>query len=590
MPTREEIVTQMRQALAVTEPELDTSIGTPVRKVIDVVGDVVDQAYADRYMLSYQYDIDSKSGSDLDDFVTLFGFTRIPARRSTGNVTFERLVASDTSVFIPSGTQVTTTTSPSAVFSTVVPSVLGPGEVSVSVPIQAVVGGEGGNVSVGAITRRISELPGINGLANQAATSGGTSPESDEQLRDRFRKSVFRNLAGTEQMYYGVAVDDEAVSQVNIVGVSKTHREQIEIVSGSAESLVQDAFYVYPGSSFFGPDIAGGDLRVPGAHYQFDTSSPSIPEVNSLDPVEVPDGIYDLEFEYVSTASRNDPADGVVNKVDIYLNGERATSAVDVSAFRVLDVFTVSDTSPLYRQNFRRFDESVPLENNFFVRLNFSPILPSDGNTEVVIDGSTYEEGTDFWFVNDITADGLAFNSLAGIEIDATVGAGLADGDAVPVQYEFNAVPRDVQTAIERWRLLTTDVLVHQARKLRLNLYFVVMLDPGATTASVKPEMFSALQSHVASVGFNGNAQVSDLLAVAHGVSGVDAVRFATDDDDGTNYAIQRVASDGSTVLETYDNSGTPARAIDVFTGDSEIIVLNDITLTARAANTFGTV
>ena len=83
--------------------------------------------------------------------------------------------------------------------------------------------------------------------------------------------------------------------------------------------------------------------------------------------------------------------------------------------------------------------------------------------------------------------------------------------------------------------------------------------------------------------------QVSDLLDVVHDVSGVDAVRFLTDDDDGTDYAIRRVTVDGAAIT-TYDNGGTPARAIDVLLKDDEYPVFNDITIVPKAQNSFGTV
>lgn len=593
MPNRSEIVSTMRQALSITEPTLDTSLGTPVRKILDVIAESVADAYADRHMLVYQYDIDAKSGADLDDFVSLFGFTRLPARRATGNVTFERQLASDISVFISVGSQVSTATTPSIVFSTIVPSVLGPGETSITVPVQAVQGGNGGNVSAGAITQRVSDLVGINGFTNQAAMTGGTAPESDEQLRDRFKRTVFRNLAGTEQMLRGIALDDQDVSLVNVVGVTKVHREQVEISSGSATSQVQDAGYTYPKSSVFGPDIDGGDIKIPGAHYTFDdTADP--PDITVLDGTEVPDGIYDLQFEYVSTASRNDPDNGIVNKVDIYLNGTRPTAASENAVFKTADVFNVTTSSELYRQNFRRLDDTVPAEDNHFVRLGFAPAIDASVLDQITIGAETYDEGTDYWLVNDITPEGLAHGSLTGIEfLSAANGQGQplpSDGTVFLVDYLFNAVPRDVQDAIERWRLLTTDVLVHQAKTTLLDLHLIVMLEPGYTAASVKPDMFSELSKFIAQIGFSGVVQVSDLLAVAHSTSGVDAVRFATDDDDGTDYAIQRMATDGTTALETYDNGGTPARAIDVLTGDDEVPVLNDIHLTAKAQNTFGVV
>ena len=41
MPTQADISAQLIQALAVTEPSLDTTIGSPIRSIFDVVAEVV---------------------------------------------------------------------------------------------------------------------------------------------------------------------------------------------------------------------------------------------------------------------------------------------------------------------------------------------------------------------------------------------------------------------------------------------------------------------------------------------------------------------------------------------------------------------
>jgi hypothetical protein len=60
--TVNDIVSRMRAALSLSEPDLDTTVGTPTRKILDAVGEVIAEAYVDRSLLTYQYDIDSKTG------------------------------------------------------------------------------------------------------------------------------------------------------------------------------------------------------------------------------------------------------------------------------------------------------------------------------------------------------------------------------------------------------------------------------------------------------------------------------------------------------------------------------------------------
>jgi hypothetical protein len=590
MPTPEQVTSQMRQTLQLTEPDLDTGVGTPIRKILDAVGEAIAEASVDNYLLQYQYDVDSRVGGDLDDFVRLFGFTRLPARRATGILTFERSSPSPQPFLIPATTQVATETNPSTVMVTVTPGVLGEGDTSVSVPAQALIAGIGGNLPADTVRRALTNVQGVTTITNPVAFEGGADAESDESLRQRFKRTLFRSLAGTESMYLGTALEDPNVTQANVIGSVKRFIEQIELVTGNAVSTITDAKYIYPDSSTFGPDIAAGEIRAEAIHYDFNaTVNP--PEIDSLSPTIVPDGVYDLEYDYLPNASRNDPAENITNRVDIWAKGSRPTEAIETIIFDTARLFNNTSSDPLYRQNFQRvLTEAVPTNGNFFVPFGFAPVLdPASVDNEIEIDGVTYIEGTHFWLVEDKTAFGRSNKSASGIEFLSTAN-GLAiaqppDSEEFQVTYLFNSVPRDIDNAIQRWRLVTQDVWVHQAKEIRLNLYFAVILQPGFDTASVKPEMLIALANFIDRIGFNGVVQTSDLLAVAHSTAGVDAIRFETSTDDAVNYAIQRVNGAG-TLMETFHSGG---RAIDVFATDDSVPVLNDIFLTAKAQNTFGT-
>lgn len=588
--TLNDVVAQLRAALSLSEPDLDTTVGTPTRKILDAVGEVVAEAYVDRYMLEYQYDIDAKTGEDLDEFVRLFGFARFPAKRATGMVTFERTSVATSDLLIPVGTQMATEGAAPIIVQTTVPALLTKGDLSVQVPVQATVGGTSGNVPANALRNRVTPFEGINSFTNVTALTGGADEESDEQLRKRFKETVFRNMAGTEPMFLAIALNDEAVTHVNVLGATKVFRESLEVVAGTATTTLQDYRYIYSSSEVFGPDIDSGSILTPGVHYTFNTSTGA---VTIIDSAVAPDGVYDLMFEYVPNASRNDPATGVTNRVDVYVNGQRATEAAEIVIFDTSKVFSAGGNYPV--ANFQRTDGSAPVAANYFVPLAFSPVMDPAISNAITVGTVTYVEGTDFFLVNDITREGGTPNSLSGIEFVATVnGATQAlpvNGTSFDVQYVFNAVPRDVELAIRQWRLVTTDAKVHQAKPILLNLHLAVIYRSGYTEGQVRPELEAAISAYIANIGFNGVVQVSDILEVAHRVPGVDAVRFLTSSDNGTNYAIQRVSTDG-TLQETYATSvaGQIRRALDVFVGDDEYPVLNSVVLVTKAGNTFGAV
>jgi len=586
-----DVVSQMRASLALSEPDLDTTIGTTTRKILDSVGEVVAEAYVDRYLLDYRYDIDSKAGGDLDDFITLFGFTRLIAKRATGSITFQRSAVSETESLIPRGTQVSTDDSIAVMVATLVPALMMRNDLTVTVPAQAVLGGSAGNIGANTLARAISPIEGVGSFTNSVSFTGGGEAESDAQLRTRFKRTIFRNLAGTESMYTGTALEDPDVSQVNVLGASKRFREQIQVIAGTATSTLVNPRYVYPNSTVFGTSIDSGAILVPDVHYTFDTTARTVTILGGL----APDGIYDLEYEYVSDASRNDPLNGVTNRVDLYCKGERAISAQETAIFRRTRPFDTTTGSPLNRTNFLRADSTLPTAGNYLIDLVFGPVMDVSVNNLLVINGITYTEGVHYFTVNDVTREGGTMKSLSGYEfVSAANGNALtipADGVVFTSSYVYNAVPGDVEVAVRGWRLITTDVRVHTASKVLLNLNYALILDPGSVESSVRPNIEAALKALLNSIGFAGVVQVSDLLEAVTGVTGVDAARMLTDADNPTAFAVQRVSASG-TVLQTYSTvtAGQPKRAVDIFLSDMQVPVFNSVALLIRAANSFGTV
>lgn len=589
MPGQSEFVDMMRRAAAISLPDLDTTIGSTARKIFDIVGEVAAATSADEFLLGFPTDIDTRTGVELENFVRSFGFTRLPAKRATGTVTFERQTAATQAIIIPRGTQVSTDTSPPILAVTVVPGVIPLGEDTIEIPVQAIIPGSAGNVVAFAIQRAVQPIGGVSSFSNPLPLTGGADAESDDLLRQRFKRTAFRNHAGTEAMYLGTALENDAVTRANVIGSSKRRREQVEIVAGAATSTVQDAVSVYVNSESFGADLDNGDVLTPGIHYDFDfTQTP--PVVTILDAAVAPDGIYDLEFEYLPRASRNDVAAGITNRVDVYLDGVVATEATETRLFSDSVLFDHSDGSLTNIDNFERTNGSAPQVGNIFLALTFSPVLDPSISNHITVGPTVYDEGSDYFLVNDISNRGGAPQSLSGIEwVSVANGATKAvptNGLPFLVDYVFNVVPRQVEIALREWRLLSQDVWVHQARTVWLNFYVAVILELGFSSASVLSGVEQELRTLVGRTSFDSSLQVSDVIQAIHNVPGVDAVRFLTLTDDPGGYAIQRVAADGVTVLQIYATGG---RVKDVTTDDDEVLAFHAVTMVVKAANTFGT-
>jgi len=598
-----EIVANIRANLAQSDPELDTNTGSVTRKIIDAVAESISEAYIDSHMQQYQYDIDSKVGSDLDAFCALFGIYRLAARRGSGSVTFTRTGAATATAFIPVNTQVNSNTSPSQGFLTLTGAIMAPGVTSVTVPVQAIIAGPDGNVGPGLVTRISSPLAGISGVTNTEALTGGAIQEGDEDLRNRFRQTVFRSLAGTEQMYLGIALNDIDCTAANVIGASKRRREQLQIDTGEAVSTVTDAAYVFSTHVFVGEDIDAGEIFQRGYDYDWDTTV-NPPKVTVVNEDAMTEGmLIEVDFEYTPTSSRNDPENGEVHRVDVWCAGSRPTTAMQSLIFRQNRRFNEDDTSPRYRFNFIGEDGTNPADDAVFIPLAYGPIisvpdvLTIDGDTYGRIgSGASVDHPDHYRIVHEDSPNGWSSTSMFGLEFSESVLP--TNGSAFVVgendEYVYNEIPTAVQDGIDRWRLVGIDARAHAAKVLNLKFNFCIMYDRGVLASTVNENIDTALSTFISRLGIGGTLQTSDVLRTVSNVPGVDAVRFRSGPEDVPGWvyanrndedvAIQLLVED--VVVETYVN--TAGWAQDLFFGDDEFPEFAEATKELKAANTFG--
>jgi len=246
----------MKDALQLMDPEWDLTPGSAEWKILEAVAQQIENITYTSVLNDYHFDVDKKSGLELDFFMSLFGFSRIKARRATGEITLQRGTEAAQDYPIPIGTQVfvpATDFSPSLFFQTTISSVLPDGATEVSIPVQAVVAGTTGNVAGGSITGIASSVGGVTAVFNSQPISGGRDAESDSDLRDRWRRTAFRNISGTEDQFLALAFNEPAfVTRANIIGPVERYREQVELVAP------YDLTTAYPWTGTL--DDAGGGL------------------------------------------------------------------------------------------------------------------------------------------------------------------------------------------------------------------------------------------------------------------------------------------------------------------------------------------
>src|SRR4029077_18989094 len=102
--TSQEYSQRIRAQLKTLDPDISADPLTPERKIIDTVSEILADSQIDTYIQNYQFDIDTKVGTDLDKFVALFGFGRQLGRLATGVVTFTRGTPAVADILIPAGT------------------------------------------------------------------------------------------------------------------------------------------------------------------------------------------------------------------------------------------------------------------------------------------------------------------------------------------------------------------------------------------------------------------------------------------------------------------------------------------------------
>lgn len=602
MASQAEIVSAMRKNLAITEPDLDTSTGSVTRKILDAVGEAISEAYVDQHLLTYSYDIDSKTEGDLDAFVALFGLSRIPAKRATGTVTFSRSGAADKIIAIPVNFQLNNAGDPSVAVQTITAAVMDVGDLSVNVPVQAVSAGPDGNIPPGTLYP-LQPLENIATVINAEALTGGAAQETDSELRERWKKTVFRNMAGTESMYLGIALNDPDCSAANVVGASRRRREQLQVVSGEAVSTVTQSQYNYNGSQIVGRNLELGDIAIPGVDYVWNTSV-NPPKVDVLSATALPDGtLIDVEFEYVPSASRNDLANNINNRIDVWCAGTRPMEATQTVVFRNTLTFNNTSSSQYYRLDYLRPDGTNPANANIFIPLAWGPIITVPAS--VVVGGTTYGLATAdhplgttsggvtyaYQIVHHNTPFGWGPRSLFGLEWHA--GSAPANDTVFSLDYTFNSVPHAVQQEIDRWRLVGTDAMAHQAKSIFLKFNIALIYDFNVDQNVVNTAINTALADYLSNLGLATVVQASDVLQTIHNVPGVDAVRFLHADDvtswnpatpNAFTVGIQRVI--GTTVVDSYVDAN--GRVEDIVFADDEAPTFGLTHISVRAQNSFG--
>ncbi|QGJ94914.1 baseplate J protein [Gordonia phage RedWattleHog] len=571
--------------LNTTLPGLSLEIGTPERKIIDAVGEAVAEGYLDQYVTGTTLDIDTKAGLELEQFVGIFGFGRLQGRKATGMVHVEMSVPAAQDIQFPASSQFFFRSegdggTPLFFYSTQ-PAVLVAGTNSVDIPVECTVAGTIGNVPPGTISSTSAAI-GSTSVTNLTPMTGGVDVETDDDLRQRFKNTFLRNIAGTEDFYRSLCIANYHVSKVAIYGPTTMYRTQVAVPSGSVVLPVhQDVKYVWPETQSVFKNLAqpGEVFYTPGGvDYTWGSGSQATLTRNASGAM-VAGEIVDVEFEYTTRSSRNVPASGILNKIDIFVDGLDPLSVSEKSVVSNT-LFSNTTTDPLYVNNFVRVGiGTAPSASNRFMRLGSVPVVAFP-NTLVIKDPSssvttTYTRGTHYHLVQGTTLVAGSEREIAGIEwLPAPTGP--ANGTPVTVTYSYNRVPELLNAMIKNAKQITTDVLVHQAEWRYLRVYLDVEYDRGISIEQANANIQTALRAFFGSMQFGSWVEMSDIAAVVHAVVGVDNVVVTPSANNATDYGVK--------VYNTADAvNPLSTNAIDFKLNDNQLPAFLDAVITRKA-------
>lgn len=277
--------------------------------------------------------------------------------------------------------------------------------------------------------------------------------------------------------------------------------------------------------------------------------------------------IVDLEFEYTTRSSRNDPTLGISNKVDLFVNGSDPYVVTERTVIDNAVRLSSTATDQLYTGNFARVGPSTGTvtANNRFMRLGSTPVVSFPST--LVVNGATYTQGVHYHLLR-LAPENLSnpnqtmllagsVYEVVGIEWESNP-APAAGTTTIPVTvtYTYNRVPEVLQAMVKTSKQITTDVMVHEANHAWLTLHLGVEYDRGFVVSQVNNAIRERLKTYLDGMAYGSWIEVSDLMLAVHQVLGVDnvALTVAGEAGVGTSHGIKVYGNSADTTpIATHD-------------------------------------
>jgi hypothetical protein len=587
MTTPDQYSQQMLATLAQTMPALSCLPGTPERKIIDAVAECISEASVAQYLVGSLLDVDTKTGAELEQYVGIFGFGRLQGKPSVGTVRVTVTMPSTQDYTFQLGTQFYTMPglagmSTTLYFASTQAVVLPTANLTCDVPVQCTTVGSVGNVPPNSITY-VGDVIGGSTVTNLSAMTGGVDTETDQELRQRFKDTLLRNIAGTSDYYEALCQQNNSVSRVVAYGPLSLYKTQIAVPSTELVLPVdQDVKWAWDGmESVF--DELGQENETfysPINDYAFQGGTSPVFYTVSTGGLTV-GNIVDLEFQYTTQSSRNDPINGITNKVDLFVDGI-APYTVTEQTVVAPDQLTSLSTDQLFTGNFERMGTAgAPTAGNRFMRLGSVPIVSFPST--LTIGGVVYTQGVHYYVLvaastpfhsNHYTLLKGSAQEIAGIEWTE---AGPSTTTPLTLTYVYNQVPELLNALIAPAKQITTDVMVHQGTYAYLQPCLDIEYDRTYSVSVVNSSIVTRMQQFWNQMPFGVAIKLSSIMMYVQQTLGVVDCKITQQVDDPINYGIQ-----------VYNNSSDPTPAVsetaDFKLRDNQLAVYQGVVLRRVAA------
>lgn len=230
--TANDFATQIVAQTRIQEPSFSGEVGTPERKMIDAMSQALADNQIDLTGLQSALNIDSKFGSNLDQFTSLFGMQRQQASVASGYVVFSRTTPAPATITIPNSVVIQSNASSVQYTTQTSGSIATGGTSSDPVQIQATVTGSIGNTAANTLTNIQGQIvPGVTSVTNPNALDNGANQEDDNSFKVRFKNTWARNLAGVEDQYLALALAGLVSTKALVVGAQSRYQEYTQVPS-----------------------------------------------------------------------------------------------------------------------------------------------------------------------------------------------------------------------------------------------------------------------------------------------------------------------------------------------------------------------